>query len=71
MTDAALPQKRYATAADYLNLMKPRIMMLVVFTGFAGLVAASNRMTPGPGATTRRMAAVPGSRSSNPASACN
>ena len=42
MTDALLvPQKRYATAVDYLNLMKPRIMMLVVFTGFAGLVAAS------------------------------
>lgn len=43
MTDAIVsPQKRYATAADYVNLMKPRIMMLVVFTGFAGLVAASS-----------------------------
>jgi len=43
MTDAViLPQKRHATAVDYLNLMKPRIMMLVVFTGFAGLVAASS-----------------------------
>ncbi|MEQ9315653.1 MAG: heme o synthase [Henriciella sp.] len=31
---------RYATASDYINLMKPRIMMLVVFTAFAGLVAA-------------------------------
>lgn len=42
MTDApATPQKRYATASDYLNLMKPRIMMLVVFTGFAGTVAAT------------------------------
>jgi len=38
---AAPPQKRHATASDYLNLMKPRIMMLVVFTGFAGLVAAT------------------------------
>ncbi|MBK8199950.1 MAG: protoheme IX farnesyltransferase [Acidobacteria bacterium] len=43
MTEAIAPsQKRHATAADYLNLMKPRIMMLVVFTGFAGLVAASS-----------------------------
>jgi protoheme IX farnesyltransferase len=39
---AASTQKRYATAVDYLNLMKPRIMMLVVFTGLAGLVAASS-----------------------------
>lgn len=31
---------RYATAGDYLQLMKPRIMMLVVFTAFAGLIAA-------------------------------
>jgi heme o synthase len=37
----ALPDKRHAAASDYLNLMKPRIMVLVVFTGFAGLVAAS------------------------------
>lgn len=42
MTDLpAAPTKRHATAADYVNLMKPRIMMLVVFTGFAGLVAAT------------------------------
>jgi protoheme IX farnesyltransferase len=32
--------KRYATANDYVQLMKPRIMMLVVFTAVAGLVAA-------------------------------
>jgi protoheme IX farnesyltransferase len=42
MTDTpATSQIRHATAADYVNLMKPRIMMLVVFTGFAGLVAAT------------------------------
>ncbi len=42
MTDLpATPQIRHATASDYVNLMKPRIMMLVVFTGFAGLVAAT------------------------------
>ena len=32
--------KRYATAGDYVQLLKPRIMMLVVFTAIAGLVAA-------------------------------
>lgn len=31
---------KLATARDYLELMKPRIMMLVVFTALAGLVAA-------------------------------
>lgn len=33
---------RPATAGDYIQLMKPRIMMLVVFTAFAGLVAAQS-----------------------------
>ena len=37
---ATTPLKRPATAADYVNLMKPRIMMLVVFTAIAGLAAA-------------------------------
>ncbi len=45
MTDQTAPsegaQKRYATANDYVQLMKPRIMMLVVFTAVAGLVAAT------------------------------
>ena len=31
---------KLATARDYVELMKPRIMMLVVFTALAGLVAA-------------------------------
>ncbi len=35
-------QRRPARAADYVNLMKPRIMLLVVFTGVAGLVAGAN-----------------------------
>ncbi|GGB60494.1 MULTISPECIES: heme o synthase [Henriciella] len=34
--------RRHATAADYVQLMKPRIMMLVVFTAVAGLVAAQS-----------------------------
>ncbi|MFN3313459.1 MAG: heme o synthase [Hyphomonas sp.] len=42
MTDTpATPLKRPATAVDYVNLMKPRIMMLVVFTAVAGLAAAT------------------------------
>jgi hypothetical protein len=42
MTDApATPEKRYGTAGDYVQLLKPRIMMLVVFTAVAGLVAAT------------------------------
>ncbi|MEM7661649.1 MAG: heme o synthase [Pseudomonadota bacterium] len=36
--------QQYATANDYLQLMKPRIMGLVVFTGVAGLVAAPGYM---------------------------
>jgi len=40
-TAGAVPET-IATAKDYINLLKPRIMMLVVFTGFVGLVAASN-----------------------------
>ncbi|MEL6323369.1 MAG: heme o synthase, partial [Pseudomonadota bacterium] len=49
MSDASIvertaPQK--ASPADYLNLMKPRIMVLVVFTGIAGLVAAPGGMNP-------------------------
>jgi len=35
-------QPRPATAGDYVQLMKPRIMMLVVFTALAGLVAAQS-----------------------------
>ncbi|MFN4025109.1 MAG: heme o synthase [Hyphomonas sp.] len=42
MTDThATSVKRPATAVDYVNLMKPRIMMLVVFTAVAGLAAAT------------------------------
>ena len=41
MTDTSVsPAKRYATAGDYVQLLKPRIMMLVVFTAVAGLIAA-------------------------------
>ncbi|MEM9738335.1 MAG: heme o synthase [Pseudomonadota bacterium] len=42
MTDqtAAPVTATVATAKDYFNLLKPRIMVLVVFTGFVGIVAA-------------------------------
>ena len=41
MTDLPMnSESRPATAGDYVQLLKPRIMMLVVFTAFVGLVAA-------------------------------
>ena len=35
-----------ATAADYFALLKPRVMSLVVFTAFVGLVAAPVAVNP-------------------------
>lgn len=46
MNEAILPSSRVATARDYLALMKPRVMSLVVFTAFAGLVAAPTAVNP-------------------------
>lgn len=44
---ASAPQARPAARAmDYLLLLKPRVMSLVVFTGAAGLVAAPGSMHP-------------------------
>src|SRR6267154_3614531 len=39
---------RYAGAAvgDYLQILKPRVMSLVVFTGFVGLVLAPGHLHP-------------------------
>ncbi len=34
------------SASDYLALLKPRVMSLVVFTGFAGLVVAPGKLHP-------------------------
>jgi protoheme IX farnesyltransferase len=42
--DAALSE--VARVADYLALLKPRVMSLVVFTGFAGLIAAPGGLHP-------------------------
>jgi protoheme IX farnesyltransferase len=50
MTDtAALPARPVAPAArwqDYIALLKPRVMSLVVFTGLTGLVCARTPMNP-------------------------
>ncbi|MBB6261781.1 protoheme IX farnesyltransferase [Paenochrobactrum gallinarii] len=35
-----------AMASDYITLLKPRVMSLVVFTGFVGLMAAPGHMNP-------------------------
>lgn len=35
-----------ASAADYIALLKPRVMSLVVFTGFVGLIVAPGHMNP-------------------------
>ncbi|MEM6946832.1 MAG: heme o synthase [Pseudomonadota bacterium] len=43
MTDqTAAPMASIASAGDYLQLLKPRIMVLVVFTGVTGIVAAQS-----------------------------
>jgi len=44
MTDvAAQPATRPASAADYVALLKPRVMSLVVFTGLVGYVCAPSQ----------------------------
>jgi protoheme IX farnesyltransferase len=43
---AALPQASIATAGDYVALLKPRVMSLVVFTALVGLVAAPGGIHP-------------------------
>jgi protoheme IX farnesyltransferase len=42
----AAAQATQAELGDYLALLKPRVMSLVVFTGFAGLVAAPGVLHP-------------------------
>ena len=43
LDDAGLSE---ATAGDYLELLKPRVMSLVVFTAFVGMVAAPVTLNP-------------------------
>ncbi len=52
MTDTSLEiagieaEAAHARVGDYFALLKPRVMSLVVFTGFAGLVAAPGALHP-------------------------
>jgi heme o synthase len=46
MTDAAVPAVAPARWQDYVQLLKPRVMSLVVFTAFTGLVCARTPMSP-------------------------
>ena len=43
---AGRPHFSEALPGDYITLLKPRVMFLVVFTGLAGLVAAPTAMNP-------------------------
>ncbi|MFC7291071.1 heme o synthase [Hirschia litorea] len=44
LTNTLEDDTRMASFGDYVQLMKPRVMMLVVFTAFAGLIAAPGSM---------------------------
>ncbi len=46
MTDLSLQRVSGATASDYIELLKPRVMSLVVFTGLAGIVVAPGHLHP-------------------------
>ena len=42
----SLADTRVTTVGDFLALLKPRVMSLVVFTGLAGIVAAPGHTHP-------------------------
>ena len=44
--EALAPAGSEARVSDYFSLLKPRVMTLVVFTGFAGLLAAPGALHP-------------------------
>lgn len=46
MTDLSLQRVSGATASDYVELLKPRVMSLVVFTGLTGIVVAPGHLHP-------------------------
>ncbi|HET9161574.1 MAG TPA: UbiA family prenyltransferase, partial [Caulobacteraceae bacterium] len=46
MTDAAVHAAQPARWQDYVQLLKPRVMSLVVFTALTGLVCADTPMHP-------------------------
>jgi heme o synthase len=53
LLDLSITEARAATASDYIALLKPRVMSLVVFTALVGYVAA-----PGPGDPVLGFAAI-------------
>ena len=46
LPSALLARYTGATVGDYLQILKPRVMSLVVFTGFVGLVVAPGHLHP-------------------------
>jgi len=46
MTDLTVQRDSTATVGDFIELLKPRVMSLVVFTGFAGMVVAPGHLHP-------------------------
>src|ERR1700761_2696708 len=42
----SLAYPRVTTVGDFLALLKPRVMSLVIFTGLAGIVAAPGHVNP-------------------------
>ena len=46
MNEALAPAGNEARVGDYVALLKPRVMSLVVFTGFAGILAAPGPLHP-------------------------
>ena len=43
---AATDEMMVSSVADFFNLMKPRVMSLVIFTGFAGMYLADGQVSP-------------------------
>ena len=54
----SLAYPRVTTVGDFLALLKPRVMSLVVFTGLAGIVAAPGHVNPLTGFTALLCIAV-------------
>ena len=46
LASEALPETGMASPRDYFDLLKPRVMSLVVFTGLVGLVVAPGHINP-------------------------
>jgi protoheme IX farnesyltransferase len=62
----SLAYPRVTTVGDFLALLKPRVMSLVVFTGLAGIVAAPGHVHPLTGFTALLCIAVAAGASSWP-----